>query len=200
MTGALLCFGCGALYTVLHTYITHRMYPLYVGRRICVIRAGISFICCVAFVVGKSSAENLASGQKQNTWHFPATGCGITAVVIRDRSGLPSTFAIKDLHNRHRWHWGDNGFSWWFFGVFHKTRIIQAFGVNNWWMDRGDKYGYVHNDLFERNGTFENQCSYWCFGSFLLLQTQSNYIVQRTVCPNQVVTFALIKDEGNVTI
>ena len=53
LTGACACFGCGAVYCCLHSHITHRMFPLYTGRRICIVRLAIAVVGTVTYVIGE---------------------------------------------------------------------------------------------------------------------------------------------------
>ncbi|KAE9413994.1 hypothetical protein Angca_006156 [Angiostrongylus cantonensis] len=51
LLAAFVCFGSGCVYTILQSWITIRMHPLYTNRRIGVIRAIISTIATVSFVL-----------------------------------------------------------------------------------------------------------------------------------------------------
>uniref|UniRef100_A0A7E4VEM6 DNA damage-regulated autophagy modulator protein 2 n=1 Tax=Panagrellus redivivus TaxID=6233 RepID=A0A7E4VEM6_PANRE len=54
LSGAFVCFGFGSIYMLLHAWISHRMVPLYAGRRIANIRtflavSGILAFCTASF-------------------------------------------------------------------------------------------------------------------------------------------------------
>ncbi|KJH48732.1 hypothetical protein DICVIV_05126 [Dictyocaulus viviparus] len=51
LLAACVCFGSGCLYTILHSWITLRMYPLYTNRCIGVIRATIAVITTTCFLI-----------------------------------------------------------------------------------------------------------------------------------------------------
>ncbi|KAH7732150.1 Frag1/DRAM/Sfk1 [Aphelenchoides avenae] len=51
LTGAFMCFGCGCIYMIIQTWITYRMHPLFVNRRIAYIRGAIALVSSVCFVL-----------------------------------------------------------------------------------------------------------------------------------------------------
>lgn len=54
LLAAFICFGSGCLYTILQSWITIRMHPLYTNRRIGVVRATISAIATISFAIAVS--------------------------------------------------------------------------------------------------------------------------------------------------
>ncbi|KAJ1359312.1 hypothetical protein KIN20_018005 [Parelaphostrongylus tenuis] len=54
LLAACICFGSGCVYTILQSWITLRMHPLYTNRRIGVIRAIIAAIATASFIIAIS--------------------------------------------------------------------------------------------------------------------------------------------------
>lgn len=50
LIGALMVFGVGALYAILQTIISYKMYPEYNGLSVCRIRAAISCFSSICFI------------------------------------------------------------------------------------------------------------------------------------------------------
>jgi len=53
LTGVFMAFGIGVVYCILHTVITRKMYPMYNGRRIWLIRLFISVLGLFFFILSK---------------------------------------------------------------------------------------------------------------------------------------------------
>ena len=77
LVGAFLCFGFGTLYSILHAIVTHRMHPLYNGRRIAHIRTFLAATCLLAFFIG------LSCGVIGNKKYRAATGAAPPAIWSR---------------------------------------------------------------------------------------------------------------------
>lgn len=57
LTGAFMCFGFGCLYMLLQTWVSYRMHPLFVNRRIAYIRGSIALLSSICFVLGISQTR-----------------------------------------------------------------------------------------------------------------------------------------------
>lgn len=58
ISGALLTFIGGLLFCILHTIISYRMFPLYNGKRIVLIRLFVTTLLLISTVTGESASDN----------------------------------------------------------------------------------------------------------------------------------------------
>lgn len=86
LIGALMVFGVGALYAILQSIISYKMYPEYNGLSICRIRAAISCFSSICFITTFAAAAAAGKNYKNDPLHWQPEMKGFAAHIVSTAS------------------------------------------------------------------------------------------------------------------